>query len=132
VNLCGDESVLIVDDDPGAGEAFQYMLQREGYTVRVAVDAASAFIQLSRAIPAAMVVDLHLTNRSGLAMLQQLRATAGFASIPVAVVTGDYLVDERMIRDLQHLGAELYFKPLWEEDILRIVRTLLSAGQEAR
>lgn len=46
--------------------------------------------------------------------------------MPVAVVTADYLVDERVTRELQVLGAQLYFKPLWEEDLIRIVRDLLT------
>jgi hypothetical protein len=41
------------------------------------------------------------------------------------VVTGDYLLDERVTRELQVLGVRLYFKPLWEEDLIRIVRDLL-------
>jgi DNA-binding response OmpR family regulator len=91
----------------------------------VASDEASLFVELARALPAAMVLDLHLGKSNGLTVLRQVRATAGVGQIPVAVVTGDYLVDERVIRDLEELGAELFFKPLWEEDILRIVRKLL-------
>lgn len=118
-------SILIVEDDPGAAEAFEHMLKAEGYGVRVAPDAPSAFVEVARAVPAAVVLDLHLPITDGLEVLRQLRATARHAHIPVAVVTGDYLVDERVTRELQVLGAQLYFKPLWEEDLIRIVRDLL-------
>ncbi len=121
-----DASILIVEDDPGAVEAFEYMLKAEGYSVRVAPDAQSAFVELERAVPAAVVLDLHLPITDGLKVLRRLRATARHVHIPVAVVTGDYLVDERVTRELQLLGAQLYFKPLWEEDLIRIVRDLLS------
>ncbi len=118
-------SILIVEDDPGAVEAFAHMLKAEGYGVRVAPDAPSAFVEVERQIPAAVVLDLHLPIADGLEVLRHLRATARHAHIPVAVVTGDYLVDERVTRELQVLGAQLYFKPLWEEDLIRIVRGLL-------
>lgn len=121
-----DASILIVDDDPGAVEAFEYMLKAEGYSVRVALDAQSAFVEVERAVPAAVVLDWHLPITDGLEVLRRLRATARHAYIPVAVVTGDYLIDERVTRELQVLGARLYFKPLWEEDLIRIVRELLS------
>ena len=120
-----DASILIVEDDPGAVEAFEHMLKAEGYGVRVAPDAQSAFVEIERAVPAAVVLDLHLPITDGLELLRGLRATSRHAHIPVAVVTGDYLVDERVTCELQVLGAQLYFKPLWEEDLIRIVRDLL-------
>jgi len=120
-----EASILIVEDDPGAVEAFEHMLKAEGYGVRVAPDAQSAFVKVERAAPAAVVLDLHLPITDGLEVLRQLRATARHAHIPVAVVTADYLVDERVTRELQVLGAQLYFKPLWEEDLIRIVGDLV-------
>ncbi len=120
-----DASILLVEDDPGSVEAFEHILKAEGYGVRVAPDAQSAFVEVDRAVPAAVVLDLHLPITDGLKVLRRLRATASHAHIPVAVVTGDYLVDERVTRELQLLGAQLYFKPLWAEDLVRIVRDLL-------
>jgi DNA-binding response OmpR family regulator len=120
-----DASILIVEDDPGAVEAFEYILKNEGYRVRVAPDAPSAFVEIERGVPAAVVLDLHLPITDGVAVVRQLRATAQHAHIPVAVVTGDYLVDERITSELQALGVQLYFKPLWEEDLIRIVHDLL-------
>lgn len=120
-----EASILIVEDDPGAVEAFEYMLKAAGYGVRVAPDAQSALVEVERAVPAAVVLDLHLPISDGLEVLRQLRATARHAHIPVAVVTADYLVDERVTRELQVLGAQLYFKPLWEEDLIRIVGDLV-------
>jgi hypothetical protein len=44
----------------------------------------------------------------------------------VAVVTGDYFVEEGVARELESLGAHIHFKPLWEEDVMRIVHDLLT------
>ena len=120
-----DTSILIVEDDPGAAEAFQQTLTAEGRQVRIAPNAPSAFVELERAIPAAVVLDLHLPLIDGLAILRRLRATSDYAHIPVAVVTGNYLVDEQVARELQGLGAQLYLKPIWEEDLIRIVGDLV-------
>ena len=126
-----DASILIVEDDHGAVEAFEHMLKAEGYDVRVTLDAESALVEIERAVPAAVLLDLHLPIANGLEFLRRLRATSRHAHIPVAVVTGDYFVDERVARELQVLGAQMYFKPLWEEDLIRIVRDLLPARNEA-
>ena len=119
-----DAQILIVEDDPGAVEAFKHMLK--GYGIRVTLDAESALVEIERAVPAAVLLDLHLPVTDGLEFLRRLRATARNAHIPVAVVTGYYLVDERVARELQVLGAQIHFKPLWEDDLIQIVRDLLS------
>ncbi|MBI3403819.1 MAG: response regulator transcription factor [Acidobacteria bacterium] len=121
-------SILIVEDDVEAAGLFRHMLHTHHYAVRVAVDVEHAFAILEREMPAALVVDLHLPGEDGLEFLQQLRATSRFDGLPAAMITGDYLIDESVARDLEGLGVKLYFKPLWEEDLLAVVTTLLKPG----
>jgi hypothetical protein len=44
------------------------------------------------------------------------------------IVTGDYLIDDRTIAALEALGARVEFKPLWVDQLVRIVNGLLSGG----
>jgi hypothetical protein len=44
----------------------------------------------------------------------------------VAIVTGDYFLDDPTAAELKALGASLRFKPLWLEDLVALARTLLS------
>ena len=44
----------------------------------------------------------------------------------MAIVTGDYFLDDSVSAELRRLGAELKFKPLWLEDLVSLARTLLS------
>lgn len=118
-------TVLIVDDDLGAAEAFGPMLKPYGYHVVVATDAESGLVEVERRRPAAIVVDLHLPTIDGVEFLRRLRSSSRHVDVPVAVVTGDYLVDEDITDRLQALGAQLFFKPLWEDDLNRIVRGLV-------
>jgi len=48
---------------------------------------------------------------------------------PVAIVTGDYLLDDSVSTELRELGAELRFKPLWLDDLVGLARTLLTVTQ---
>jgi hypothetical protein len=43
----------------------------------------------------------------------------------VAIVTGDYFLDQAVSNELRELGADLRFKPLWLEDLLALARNLL-------
>jgi hypothetical protein len=44
----------------------------------------------------------------------------------VAIVTGDYYLDEAQAAEIQALGAELRYKPLWLEELVTLARDLLN------
>jgi len=119
-------TVLIVDDEPGVLESFAGMLRLEGYTV-VPVDNAEAGLrEVARHQPDAVILDLRMPLMDGLEFLRRLRTRETQPWTPVAIVTGDYLIDDDSIAaDLQALGAEVVFKPLWLEDLVSLVRRLL-------
>jgi DNA-binding response OmpR family regulator len=61
----------------------------------------------------------------GLQFLRILRTKPGLQNVPVAIVTGDYFLDQQVSNELRDLGADLRFKPLWLEDLLALARNLL-------
>jgi DNA-binding response OmpR family regulator len=61
----------------------------------------------------------------GLGFLKRLRARQEQQGVPVAIVTGDYFLDDNISAELKNLGAELKFKPLWLEDLVGLARDLL-------
>ena len=56
----------------------------------------------------------------GLGFLRRLRTQEHHRETPVVIVTGDYFLDEAYLRRVQALGAELRFKPLWLEDLVKL------------
>ncbi|HEY5619553.1 MAG TPA: response regulator [Vicinamibacterales bacterium] len=116
---------MIVEDDPGAVAIFTQVLTSHGYGVQVARDAESGLLEIQRALPAAILLDLHLPVADGIEFLRRLRTSNPGARMPIAVVTGDYFVDEDIFCELQALHARVHFKPLWEEDLLTLVDELL-------
>ena len=118
-------TILLVEDDPGVVEIFSRILRMNGYEVRVAPDAESGLLELQRFTPSAVLLDLRLPIVDGLELLRRLRAEIPDARMPIAVVTGDYFVEEDVSRELRQLGAQVHFKPLWEDDLLKLVRDLL-------
>ena len=118
-------SILIVDDDEAVTQTFARMLRMEGFTVRTAVDARAGLAEALEHRPDAIILDLRMPLVDGLGFLRQLRATRGLDHTPVAIVTGDYFLDEQVSGELQALGAELKFKPLWLDDLVSLARTLL-------
>jgi DNA-binding response OmpR family regulator len=115
-------SVLIVEDDADSARSFETMLRAYGHTVRTAPDAESGLFEVQREAPDVALVDLHLPLSDGVELIRQLRHQTGMTS--VALMTGDYLIDDQIMDEMRALGVPLHFKPLWEEDVLAIVATL--------
>jgi DNA-binding response OmpR family regulator len=121
-------TILIVDDDEGVTETFARMLTLEGYDVRTAFTAEAGLREAAEHRPDAIILDLRMPFADGLSFLRRLRSHAERRNIPVAIVTGDYFVDDTVSAELQALGAALRFKPLWLDDLLGLTRDLLKVA----
>jgi hypothetical protein len=64
----------------------------------------------------------------GLKFLRRLRSLDRLTTTPVAIVTGDYFIEDRTVSELHQLGANVYFKPLWLEDLVSITKKLVAEG----
>jgi DNA-binding response OmpR family regulator len=119
--------ILIVDDDEGVTQTFARMLRLEGYQVRTAVSAETGLQEAKVSAPDAIILDLRMPLVDGLGFLRRLREHDEQRTTPVAIVTGDYFLDDSVSAELRELGAELRFKPLWLEDLVGLARNLLQS-----
>src|SRR3954469_13809591 len=118
-------TILIVDDDEGVTQTFARMLKLEGFEVRTAMNAETGPARARGARPDPITLDLRMPLVDGLGFLRRLRAQDEHRETPVAIVTGDYFLDDNVSAEIRPLGAELKFKPLWLEDLVGLARTLL-------
>lgn len=117
-------AILIVDDDQGVTDTFARMLRLEGYTVYTAINPESGLDLAAEKRPNAIILDLRMPILNGLHFLRLLRAKPELRETRVAIVTGDYFVDEGITAQLTDLGASVRFKPLWLDDLVSIARGL--------
>ena len=117
--------ILIVDDDEAVTETFARMLRLEGYQVRTAGSAQQGLVEAEQSHPDAIILDLRMPLVDGLGFLRRLRAFDEHSTTPVAIVTGDYFLDDSISNELRQLGAELRYKPMWLEDLVGLARNLL-------
>jgi two-component system response regulator PrrA len=120
-------TILIVDDDEGVTQTFARMLTLEGFQVRTAFNAETGLRVATESHPNAIILDLRMPLVDGLGFLRRLRSqdSQRATPTPVAIVTGDYFLDDAVADELRQLGAELRFKPLWLEDLVGLARNLL-------
>jgi CheY-like chemotaxis protein len=119
--------VLIVDDDVAVTDTFSRTLRLEGYEVWAALSAEEGLSLAQTHRPNAVILDLRMPLTSGLQFLRAVRAIPGLTTTPVAIVTGDYALDDSQRDEIQALGAELRFKPIWLEELVTLARELLDA-----
>jgi CheY-like chemotaxis protein len=117
--------VLIVDDDLATADTFSRTLRLEGYEVWAGLSAEEGLSLAQMHQPNVIVLDLRMPLTSGLQLLRAIRAIPGLASTPVAIVTGDYGLEDEMRDEIKALGAELRFKPIWIEELVTLARELL-------
>src|SRR5260370_27202087 len=121
-------TILIVDDDEGVTQTFARMLRLEGFRVRTAGSAEMGLREAAASNPDAIILDLRMPLVDGLGFLRRLREHERHRGTPVAIVTGDYFLDDAVSAELRDLCAELRFKPLWLEDLVGLARNLLKVS----
>ena len=111
---------LIVDDDLAVARTLGKMLTADGHQVTSAHTAQSGLELALNAPPHAILVDLRMPGISGVEFLRRLRSDPRVRDVPVAVVTGDYFLEDALLAEIRSLGATVCFKPLWLDDLLAL------------
>lgn len=115
--------ILIVDDHPGVALGYGMVFQKRGYEPSSAKDVTEALKLCRRECPEVLLVDLHLPDRDGVALLYAARE----AKMPgrVVFITGDE--SDRVIR------AAMLAKPdgfVHKSDTMdEIVKTVMAVAE---
>ncbi len=113
--------ILVVDDDAAIRRLLRTTLLRADYTVVEADDAKGALRQAAVEHPNAILLDLGLPDRDGLAIIPQLRASG---DVVILVVSARDAVDEKVAA--LDLGADDFVtKPFDTEELLARLRVAL-------
>src|SRR5215470_7475224 len=89
-------TILIIDDERDTLESFAQMLRLGAYTVRTADNAQDGLREAEAHSPDAIILDLRMPLVDGLEFLRQLRAGEARRGPRVAIVTGDYFVEDEV------------------------------------
>ena len=113
-------------DNTSVADSFSRTLRLQGYEVWAVPSADEGLVLAQVHCPNAIILDLRMPLVAALAFLRAVRALPGLATIPVAIVTGDYRLDEPQAHELQALGAQLHYTPLWLNELVTLARDLVA------
>ena len=116
--------VLVVEDNPVITTAMASLLRNEGYESVNFHQASPALEYVREQSPDAALVDIHLPDRSGLEICDELRRTCG-QDLPIIVVSGDSSME--MLKTLSGKGATHFFsKPVNAATLMGRLRECLA------
>jgi PAS domain S-box-containing protein len=127
-NLSGNESVLVVEDDPDVCHFTANCLLSLGYLVHKASDGeeALAFLHDNKAPVDLIITDLIMPNLGGKALAK--KALAHLPEIRIIYVSG--YTDNHIVHDgLLEQGVNFLQKPYSQQDLARMVRKVLNRNQ---
>ena len=119
--------VVLVEDEPNISEALRFILQRDGWEVRVHANGTGAVEVLRARVPDVAILDLMLPGCSGFEVLAGMRADRALARVPVLMLSARGQARDR--EAAERAGADMFVaKPFANADILAAVRRL-AAGR---
>jgi DNA-binding response OmpR family regulator len=127
--MANNHSILIIDDEPNLRRSLGLILQRAGYTVTTASNAAEA-LQLLQAGPYDLAfLDIKLPDQSGIQLLPQIKKM--YPEMPILILTAHATLQSAI--DSVRLGAKDYLlKPIDPENILSRVEDVIKEEKPKR
>ena len=122
-----EQDILIIDDDEGIRKLFSRMLRKAGYSVFTAASGHEAMTLLDKDAYRLILLDLKMPGMDGTDTLREIRKKD--KAVPVYIVTGfenEYFETLKKIRE-DGIGFELLKKPIEQEQLLSVVKGVLSA-----
>jgi PAS domain S-box-containing protein len=126
----GNESILLVDDEPAQLRTVRHMLERLGYRVQAQADSEEA-AGVFRASPDAfdlVITDQTMTGMTGEELAESILAVR--PKIPIILTTGfSELIDAERAREKGIRG--FLMKPFSVKDIAQLIRNVLERDEDA-
>ena len=117
-------AILVVEDDPSTLELVALGLEDAGYRALRAASAEEAETRLAAELPDGVVLDLILPGQSGLAFLRRIRFEERTQNMPVLLLTGHALEEDRVLG--LEAGADDYIvKPFSARELTARVGAVL-------
>ncbi|MEP5758872.1 MAG: response regulator [Litoreibacter sp.] len=120
------KTVLLIEDEPNIIEAISFLLERDGWTVRLHSEGIDAVEAVHRTAPDVVVLDVMLPGRSGFEILKELRETEKTLKLPILMLTARGQTKDRDLATKYGVSAFMT-KPFSNAKMLSVVRDLATA-----
>ena len=117
-------TVLIAEDEETIVESLAFLMEKEGFDVRIATNGQSAIDMISQEIPDMILLDVMMPGRDGFDVARTIRASAQTKHIPILMLTARTREIDR--RKGLELGVDDFVtKPFSTRDVVARIKALL-------
>ena len=88
-------TILYVEDNFDNRILVRRVLEAEGYTMLEADSAENALQQIQSVRPSLILMDINMPDVDGYALTARIKATPGFATVPIVAVTANVMRGDR-------------------------------------
>lgn len=123
--------VVLIEDEANIAEAIRFLLSREGWSVDVHGDGATALAVIEAAQPDLVILDLMLPGKSGMEIIREIREVETFSQLPVLMLTAR---GQHRDREMAEKAGVTRFmtKPFSNTEVLTAVRDLNAQAAQRR
>jgi len=119
----GPPRIMVAEDDPDMSHVLDFLLTREGFSVRVVCDGREALRAIDEEDPCDVVVlDVMMPFASGLQVVRTLRQTPGWSTVPVIMVSGKGAEGD-VVRAFEAGASDYLTKPFRPREFVARVRS---------
>lgn len=119
-------TILIADDEPNILISLEFLMKREGYTVKLARDGQEAVDGIVEHRPHLVLLDVMMPKKSGFDVCQEIRSIDTLKDTCILMLTAKGR-DTDVAKGLA-LGANAYMtKPFATKELVEKVKSLLEA-----
>jgi len=119
-----EKTILIVDDDMAMQTVLEIALREDGYRVVLASDGQEGVKLLASLKPDLVICDIMMPHMDGVETFRQMKDQLQEDGIPIFIMTA--LNRKPWFADLEAEGAVIIQKPFDIDQLLRLVRDILS------
>lgn len=122
------KKILVVDDDSAVAALLADLLTLDGHRVAAAPNAATALERLNDLNYDIVISDIRMPNLDGPGFYREVELRSSGWRPLFVFVTGDIL-DADTLKFLEQTNIPCLYKPFGAEDVRRVIRAALAAGQ---
>jgi two-component system, OmpR family, alkaline phosphatase synthesis response regulator PhoP len=121
--------ILVVDDEVNIAHSLNFLMEKVGYSVRIAADGEQAIEAIKEARPDLILLDINMPGLNGYQVCEMVRADPEWKDILIVMLTAKG-------RDIERekglaVGADDYItKPFSTQEVIDKVRGMLEGGNE--
>jgi DNA-binding response OmpR family regulator len=119
------KKILVADDEPNIAAALEFLLQRNGFEVKVARNGEEALQLVESGAPDLVLLDVMMPVRSGYEVCRRIRERTDWSHIKIVMLSAKGR-DAEVTKGMA-MGADLYVtKPFSTRDLVDKIKGLLA------